>query len=71
MRIIGDAGAYGGFGGALAMGPTRNMAQGPYKIPKAYAFCFCFFTFCSIIVLIGVGVSLAPPSLIVLTYNLN
>jgi aerobic carbon-monoxide dehydrogenase large subunit len=33
-RLIGDAGAYGGFGGALAMGPTRNMAQGPYKIPK-------------------------------------
>ena len=33
-RVIGDAGAYGGFGGFLAMGPTRNMAQGPYKIPK-------------------------------------
>lgn len=33
-RIIGDGGAYGGFGGFLAMGPTRNMAQGPYNIPK-------------------------------------
>jgi len=33
-RVIGDSGAYGGFGGFLAMGPTRNMAQGPYKIPK-------------------------------------
>ena len=33
-RVVGDAGAYGGFGGGLAMGPTRNMAQGVYKIPK-------------------------------------
>ncbi len=33
-RIVGDAGAYGGFGGGLAMGPTRNMAQGPYRIPR-------------------------------------
>jgi len=33
-RIIGDAGAYAGFGGALAMGPTRMMAQGVYRIPK-------------------------------------
>jgi aerobic carbon-monoxide dehydrogenase large subunit len=33
-RVIGDAGAYGGFGGGLAMGPTRSMAQGVYKIPK-------------------------------------
>ena len=32
-RIIGDAGAYAGFGGALSMGPTRTMAQGVYKIP--------------------------------------
>ena len=33
-RIVADAGAYGGFGGALAMGPTRMMAQGVYRIPK-------------------------------------
>ena len=33
-RIVGDAGAYGGFGGGLAMGPTRSMAQGVYRIPK-------------------------------------
>ena len=26
-RVIGDAGAYGGFGGTLAMGSTRTMAQ--------------------------------------------
>ena len=32
--IVGDAGAYGGFGGGLAMGPTRMMAQGVYRIPK-------------------------------------
>jgi carbon-monoxide dehydrogenase large subunit len=33
-RIVGDAGAYGGFGGALVGGPTRWMAQGVYRIPK-------------------------------------
>ena len=33
-RVVGDAGAYGGFGGGLSMGPTRNMAQGVYRIPK-------------------------------------
>ena len=33
-RMIGDGGAYGGFGGGLAMGSTRTMAQGVYKIPK-------------------------------------
>ena len=32
-RMIGDAGAYGGFGGGLSMGPTRTMAQGVYRIP--------------------------------------
>ncbi len=32
-RFIGDAGAYGGFGGALVAGPTRMMAQGVYRIP--------------------------------------
>jgi carbon-monoxide dehydrogenase large subunit len=32
-RIVADAGAYAGFGGSLAMGPTRMMAQGVYRIP--------------------------------------
>jgi carbon-monoxide dehydrogenase large subunit len=32
-RVLGDAGAYAGFGGALAMGPTRMMAQGVYRTP--------------------------------------
>ena len=34
VRIVGDAGAYAGFGGALGMGPTRMMAQGVYRIPR-------------------------------------
>jgi len=34
VRVVADAGAYGGFGGALALGPTRMMAQGPYRIPQ-------------------------------------
>ncbi|MGQ0482421.1 MAG: xanthine dehydrogenase family protein molybdopterin-binding subunit [Pseudonocardia sp.] len=34
VRLIGDAGAYAGFGGALAMGPSYSMAQGVYRIPK-------------------------------------
>ncbi|MCI2418843.1 xanthine dehydrogenase family protein molybdopterin-binding subunit [Saccharopolyspora sp. K220] len=33
-RVIGDAGAYAGFGGSLAMGSTRMMSQGVYRIPK-------------------------------------
>ena len=33
-HVVGDAGAYAGFGGGLSMGPTRTMAQGVYKIPK-------------------------------------
>ena len=33
-RVLGDAGAYAGFGGALAIGPTRMMAQGVYAIPR-------------------------------------
>ena len=33
-RMVGDAGAYGGFGGLLALGPTRMMAQGVYHIPQ-------------------------------------
>jgi carbon-monoxide dehydrogenase large subunit len=32
-RVLADAGAYAGFGGALAIGPTRTMAQGVYQIP--------------------------------------
>ncbi len=32
-RVISDSGAYAGFGGALALGPTRMMAQGVYRIP--------------------------------------
>jgi carbon-monoxide dehydrogenase large subunit len=32
-RVLADAGAYAGFGGALAIGPTRMMAQGVYRIP--------------------------------------
>ena len=34
IRVIGDSGAYAGFGGALAMGPSYSMAQGVYRIPK-------------------------------------
>jgi carbon-monoxide dehydrogenase large subunit len=33
-RVIGDAGAYAGFGGMLSFGSTRNMAQGVYRIPQ-------------------------------------
>lgn len=32
-RVVGDAGAYAGFGGGLALGPTRTMAPGVYRIP--------------------------------------
>ncbi len=32
-RVLADAGAYAGFGGILAVGPTRMMAQGVYAIP--------------------------------------
>ncbi len=32
-RVLADAGAYAGFGGALAVGPTRMMIQGVYDIP--------------------------------------
>ena len=34
LRVLSDAGAYAGFGGALAIGPTRTMAQGVYDIPR-------------------------------------
>ena len=33
-RVIGDAGAYAGFGGGLAGWTTKLMAQGPYRIPR-------------------------------------
>jgi len=33
-RIIGDGGAYAGFGGGLAGWTTKLMAQGPYRIPR-------------------------------------
>lgn len=33
LRIVADAGAYGGFNAALAMGSTRAMAQGVYRVP--------------------------------------
>lgn len=32
-RVVGDAGAYAGFGGSLALGPTRLMSQGVYRLP--------------------------------------
>src|SRR6476646_8270405 len=34
VRVIGDCGAYAGFGGALALGPTFMMIQGPYDVPE-------------------------------------
>jgi carbon-monoxide dehydrogenase large subunit len=34
VRVVGDAGAYGGFGGSLPMGPGYAMAQGVYRIPR-------------------------------------
>jgi aerobic carbon-monoxide dehydrogenase large subunit len=33
-RVVGDSGAYAGFGGALPIGSTRLMAQGTYRIPR-------------------------------------
>lgn len=33
-RVVADCGAYAGFGGALALGPTRMMSQGVYRIPR-------------------------------------
>lgn len=32
-RVVGDCGAYAGFGGSFAAGSTRTMGQGPYAIP--------------------------------------
>ncbi len=34
MRVLGECGAYAGFGGALAVGPTYIMAPGPYAVPR-------------------------------------
>ncbi|MFZ2501433.1 MAG: xanthine dehydrogenase family protein molybdopterin-binding subunit [Nocardioides sp.] len=34
LHLVGDCGAYGGFGGTFALGPSKMMAQGPYRIPK-------------------------------------
>ena len=34
LRVLGECGAYAGFGGALAVGPTYRMAQGVYDIPE-------------------------------------
>jgi carbon-monoxide dehydrogenase large subunit len=34
MRVLGECGAYAGFGGALATGPTYMMAPGPYVVPR-------------------------------------
>jgi aerobic carbon-monoxide dehydrogenase large subunit len=32
-RMVGDGGAYGGFGGGFVLGSTRTMAQGVYRMP--------------------------------------
>ena len=34
LRVLGECGAYAGFGGALAVGPTYMMAPGPYVVPR-------------------------------------
>ena len=34
VRVVGDCGAYAGFGGSLALGPTYMMIQGPYVVPR-------------------------------------
>jgi aerobic carbon-monoxide dehydrogenase large subunit len=34
LRVLGECGAYAGFGGALAVGPTYRMAQGVYDLPE-------------------------------------
>ncbi len=33
-RVVGDCGAYAGFGGFLALGPTYLMATGVYEVPR-------------------------------------
>lgn len=34
LQVVGDCGAYAGFGGSLALGPTYMMSQGPYVVPE-------------------------------------
>ncbi len=34
LRVAGNTGAYAGFGGGLALGPTYLMATGPYRVPQ-------------------------------------
>jgi carbon-monoxide dehydrogenase large subunit len=34
LRIVGDCGAYGGFGGTFPLGGTYLMSQGVYRIPR-------------------------------------
>ncbi|HEY2877571.1 xanthine dehydrogenase family protein molybdopterin-binding subunit [Nocardioides sp.] len=34
LRVLGECGAYAGFGGALAVGPTYIMTPGPYVVPR-------------------------------------
>jgi carbon-monoxide dehydrogenase large subunit len=34
LRMVGDCGAYAGFGGGFPLGPTRLMAQGTYVVPR-------------------------------------
>jgi carbon-monoxide dehydrogenase large subunit len=34
LRLVGDCGAYGGFGGTFPLGGTYLMAQGVYEIPR-------------------------------------
>ncbi len=33
-RVVGDCGAYAGFGGMLAIGPTYTMSTGVYEVPR-------------------------------------
>ena len=34
LQMVGDCGAYAGFGGGFTVGPTRLMAQGTYVVPR-------------------------------------
>jgi carbon-monoxide dehydrogenase large subunit len=34
LRVVGDCGAYAGFGGTFATGSTYLMAEGPYRVPQ-------------------------------------
>ncbi|MCL2612125.1 MAG: xanthine dehydrogenase family protein molybdopterin-binding subunit [Nocardioidaceae bacterium] len=33
LRLVGDCGAYGGFGGSFVLGPTHMMVTGVYRVP--------------------------------------